>query len=436
MTTETRGRPPDGAVGFLHVDMDAFYAAVEVRRRPELRGKPVVVGGTGSRGVVAAASYEARSFGVHSAMPSVRARRLCPHAVFLPGDHAYYGEVSEQVMAILRGVTPLVEPLSLDEAFLDVRGVARLLGPAPDLAARIRARVLEQERLTCSVGVASTKFMAKLATERAKPRSELSGPVYGSGIHVVEAGAELDFLHPHPVTALSGVGPATSRRLIRLGVETVGDLASLPETGIVAAVGAAVGRQLHRLANGTDDRPVVVNRLARSISHEETFARDLRSEAELRAEVTRLADAVARRLRASDLQARTITVKLRFGDFRTITRSVTLADPADGTRVLAGAARDLLEQIDTEPGVRLLGVSGSSLVDASARQLSFEDELASFEDESSGRDPAERVADQIRDRFGASAIGPAAAIRPGTRLLSPSDVRQRWGPDAGYDQSG
>ena len=423
MTTEIRGRPPDGTVGFIHVDMDAFYAAVEVRRRPELRGKPVVVGGTGSRGVVAAASYEARAFGIGSAMPSTRARRLCPHAVFLPGDHSHYGEVSERVMAILRDVTPLVEPLSLDEAFLDVRGVARLLGPAPELAAKIRARILDQEQLTCSAGVASTKFMAKLATERAKPRVELTGPAYGSGIHIVEAGTELDFLHRLPVTALFGVGPATSRRLVRLGIETVGDLASLPEPAAVAALGAAAGRQLHRLANGIDDRPVVVNRLPRSISHEETFPRDLHAEAEIEAEATRLADAVARRLRASSVQARTITLKLRFGDFRTITRSVTLSDPTDGAHDVVAAARDLLLQIDTAPGVRLLGVGASGLVGAAARQLSFEDGLQVH-------DAAERVADQIRDRFGASAIGPAAAIRSGRGLRSPSDADQRWGPDA------
>ena len=424
MTTEIRGRPPDGTVGFIHVDMDAFYAAVEIRRRPELRGKPVIVGGTGSRGVVAAASYEARAFGIGSAMPSTRARRLCPHAVFLPGDHSHYGEVSERVMAILRDVTPLVEPLSLDEAFLDVRGVARLLGPAPELAAQIRARILDQEQLTCSVGVASTKFMAKLATESAKPRVELTGPAYGSGIHVVEAGTELDFLHRLPVTALFGVGPATARRLVRLGIETVGDLASLPEPAAVAALGAAAGRQLHRLANGIDDRPVVVNRLPRSISHEETFPRDLHAEAELEAEATRLADAVARRLRASSVQARTITLKLRFGDFRTITRSVTLPDPTDGAHDVVAAARDLLFQIDTAPGVRLLGVAASGLVDAAARQLSFEDGPPLH-------DAAERVADQIRDRFGASAIGPAAAIRSGRGLRSPSDADQRWGPDAG-----
>lgn len=426
VTTELRGRPPDGTVGFLHVDMDAFYAAVEVRRRPELRGKPVVVGGTGSRGVVAAASYEARVFGVHSAMPSVRARRLCPHAVFLAGDHSYYGEVSDRVMGVLRDVSPLVEPLSLDEAFMDVRGAARLLGPAPELAAEIRARILEQEQLTCSVGVASTKSMAKLATEEAKPRIGPSGPVWGSGLHVVEAGTELDFLHPLPVTALFGVGPATSRRLQRLGVETVGDLASLPETAVVAALGAAAGRQLHQLANGIDDRPVVVNRLARSISHEETFARDLHLASELEAEAIRLADAVARRLRTSSLQARTITLKLRFGDFRTITRSVTLPGPTDGTRDLVAAARELLGRVDVAPGVRLLGVGASGLVETAARQLTFGLDVS--EDEPQDHEAAERVTDRIRDRFGESAIGTAAAIRDARGMRSPSDADQRWGP--------
>ena len=423
MTAEIRGRPPDGTVGFLHVDMDAFYAAVEIRRRPELRGRPVVVGGTGSRGVVAAASYEARVYGIGSAMPSTRARRLCPHAVFLPGDHSHYGEVSEQVMAVLRDVTPLVEPLSLDEAFLDVRGAVRLLGPAPELAARIRARILEQEQLTCSVGVASSKFIAKLATERAKPRVEPSGPVWGSGVHVVEAGAELDFLHPLPVTALFGVGPATSRRLTRLGVETVGDLASQPESSLVAALGAAAGRQLHQLANGIDDRPVVVDRMPRSISHEETFARDLHAAPELESEATRLGDAVARRLRASGLAARTITLKVRFGDFKTITRSMTLPDPTDSSRAVVAAARDLLSAVDATPGVRLLGVGASGLVDASTRQLSFTDDARTH-------DPAEQVTDRIRDRFGASAIGPATAIGSARGLRSPLDAGQPWGPDA------
>ena len=429
MTAEIRGRPPDGTVGFLHVDMDAFYAAVEIRRRPELRGKPVVVGGTGSRGVVAAASYEARVFGIHSAMPSVRARRLCPQAVFLPGDHSHYGEVSERVMAVLAGVTPLVEPLSLDEAFLDVRGAARLLGPAPELAVRIRGRILEQEQLACSVGAASTKFMAKLATERAKPRVGPSGVVRGSGVHVVEAGTELDFLHPLPATALFGVGPATSRRLRRLGVETVGDLASMPETSLAAALGTAAGRQLHRLANGIDDRPVVVDRLPKSISHEETFARDLRSHAALEAEAARMGDAVARRLRESGLVARTVVLKVRFGDFETITRSTTLPDPTDSAREVVAAARGLLAGVDVAPGVRLLGVGASGLVENSARQLSLTGG-------DRAHDAAQRVTDQIRDRFGASSIGPAAAVRGERGLRSPLDPDQRWGPDAVDPQSG
>ena len=408
--------------------MDAFYAAVEVRRRPELRGKPVVVGGTGNRGVVAAASYEARVYGIGSAMPSVRARRLCPHAVFLPGDHAHYAEVSKRVMAILRDVTPLVEPLSLDEAFLDVRGVARLLGVAPDLAVVIRERILETEQLTCSVGVASTKFMAKLATERAKPRVEPSGPVWGSGVHVVEAGTEFDFLHPLPVTALFGVGPATSRRLTRLGVETVGDLARVTESSLTAALGASAGRQLHQLANGVDDRPVVVNRRPRSISHEETFSCDLHAPDALDAEAARMGDAVARRLRSSSLVARTIVLKVRFGDFKTITRSVTLRAPTDGAREVVAAARELLSGVDITPGVRLLGVGASGLVDASAHQLSFDDG-------SDAHPAAEQVADQIRDRFGSSAIGPAVAVRAGRGLRSPVDSEQKWGPDAGAPQA-
>ena len=425
-------QPPDGSVGFLHVDMDAFYAAVEVRRRPELRGMPVVVGGTGNRGVVAAASYEARAYGIRSAMPSVRARRLCPHAVFLPGDHAHYGEVSQRVMAILADTTPLVEPLSLDEAFLDVRGVARLLGSAPELAAQIRARILSAEQLTCSVGVASTKFMAKLATERAKPRAGPDGVVFGSGVHVVEAGSELDFLHPLPVTALFGVGPATRRRLESLGVATVGDLAALPEASVVAALGPAAGRGLHRLARGIDERPVVVDRAARSISHEETFPKDLHSAAALRTEATRLGSAVARRLRVASLQARTVTLKLRFGDFRTITRSVTLPDPTASAAEVVKAARGLLAKVDVAPGVRLLGVGVSGLVEAAPQQLCFDDADAASEQarDQAARSAAEQVADEIRDRFGDSAIASAAAMRDGAPMRSPTEAGQQWGPDA------
>ncbi len=421
------GRPPDGTLGFLHVDMDAFFASVELRRRPELRGRPVVVGGTGDRGVVAAASYEARSFGIRSAMPSTRARRLCPHAVFLPGDHAHYAEVSGEVMAILHDVTPLVEPLSLDEAFLDVRGAPDGRNRAPEIAGTIRARVERDLALTCSVGVATNKFLAKLATERAKPTASPDGPVFGSGVHVVAPGDEIAFLHPMAVRELWGVGPATERRLSGMGIETVGDLAAQPQSRITASLGRAQGLHLHRLAHALDDRPVVVDQELKSIGHEETFARDLTSHEALAPELIRMADAVAARLRAATVLGRTITIKVRFADFTTVTRSITLPEPVDGARAIAHEAQVLLSRLDPGPGVRLFGVSVSQLVDGSIRQLSLDD--------ASGPtwSHADEVVDEIRDRFGSSAIGPAALSAPGHGIRRFQRGQQQWGPDDGRE---
>jgi DNA polymerase IV len=406
----------------LHVDMDAFYASVELLRRPELRGRPVVVGGSGDRGVVAAASYEARAFGIHSAMPSTRARRLCPHAVFLPGDHAHYAEVSSRVMALFRSFTPLVEAISLDEAFLDVSGVRRLHGTGEEIGAAIRAQVLEREGLTCSVGVAPTKLLAKLASEAAKPRAGLDGTRPGAGVHVVPSGGELAFLHPLPVQALWGVGPKTLEKLQRFGVRTVGDLAGLGESALVASLGQASGIHLHRLARGIDEREVEPDQRAKSIGHEETFARDHHRLDTLHRELVRLTDSTAARLRAAGVAGRTVTIKVRFHDFRTITRSTTLTEPIDtGTDVLR-AASQLLGRVDPTPGVRLLGVHVSHLGPGGVRQLSFDEADTAHWDE------ATEAIDRIRSRFGASAIGPATlADGAGLRVKRRGD--QQWGPD-------
>jgi DNA polymerase-4 len=409
------------ARSILHVDMDAFYASVELLRRPELRGRPVVVGGAGARGVVAAASYEARSYGVHSAMPALRARRLCPDAVFLAGDHPHYAQVSARLMEIFRSVTPLVEPLSLDEAFLDISGTRRLLGPPEQVAAWLRARVRDEEQLSCSVGVASNKFLAKLATNRAKPRASRSGPIEGSGVFVVEPGSELDFLHPLPVGDLWGVGPATLAKLERLGIATVGDLAAAPLAALTASLGRGAATHLHELAHGRDDRPVVPDQDPKSVSHEETFAADLHHLDELRPELVRMSDAVAARLRRHGFRGRTVQLKLRYGDFSTLTRSTTLPTATDrGTEVLA-TAWAMLERLDVHRGVRLVGVGVSNLSrEAAPEQLSLDDPV------DDGWDAANQVVDEIRDRFGSSLIRPARLAGRAERSGS-----AQWGPDGG-----
>ncbi|MCU1372186.1 MAG: dinB [Ilumatobacteraceae bacterium] len=424
------GGPPTDA-GILHVDMDAFFVSVELLRHPELVGRPVVVGGSGARGVVAAASYEARAYGVHSAMPGARARRLCPHAVFLSGDHARYSEVSERVMDVFRSFTPLVEPISLDEAFLDVRGARRLMGAPVEIAHRLRARILDQEGLTCSVGVARVKFLAKLASERAKPKASPTGPVFGDGVFEVAPDRELAFLHALPVKALWGVGPATLERLERLGVRTVGDLAALPVETVVASLGRASGAHLHALANARDPRPVVPSQAAKSVSHEVTFSRDRFRRDELEVEAVRLADAVATRLRRSGVVGRTVTLKVRFGDFSTITRSSTVDGGVDGGHQLAQLARSLLADVDVAPGVRLLGVGVSQLGDRGSQQLSLDD-LLGGDGPDAGADwsQAEQAMDAIRARFGDTALGPASLAGPGGIRVTRKG-QQQWGPDEG-----
>ncbi len=411
----------------LHVDMDAFYASVEVLRDPSLAGRPVVVGGSGDRGVVASCSYEARAYGIHSAMPSARARRLCPHAAFVPGSFGLYADYSRRIHEVFASFTPLVEGVALDEAFLDVGGARRLFGPPADIARAVRGRIRGELGLGCSVGVGASKLMAKLASKAAKPKASWRGPVPGAGVVVVPSGGELAFLHPLPVSALWGVGPATRERLGRLGVATVADLAALPLATLVGCLGTAAGHHLHALAWGRDHRPVEPARAVKSVGHEETYAHDLVDPSELRQEAVRMADAVASRLRTSELAGRTVTVKVRFHDFSTITRSLTLGGAVDTGPEVARVAISLLDHVDPSLGVRLVGVSVSNLASGAARQLSLTDAMAPIWPEAS------KAVDRIRSRFGPAAVGPATLVgQGGIGVRSQGD--QQWGPRGRQDR--
>jgi DNA polymerase IV len=387
----------DTGCTILHVDMDAFFASVEVRRRPELRGKPVIVGGS-TRGVVAAASYEARRFGVRSAMPMGQALRLCRHAVVLPPDRAAYAEASGEVMAILRDITPRVEPLSLDEAFLDVTGALRLLGPPLQIARAIRARVAADLSLTCSVGIAATKFVAKLASARCKP----------DGLLLVPAAETLEFLHPLPITVLWGVGSRTAQPLHRLGVRTVGDLAGIPITTLRRAVGVAVADHLHALAQGHDPREVETQDVEKSISADHTTAADLVDEADVSRELLRLCVEVGQRVRARGWVAKTVGIKIRFADFRTVTRVRTVADWVDSTAELHAIALELYRALHLDrPRIRLVGVKAEHFRDAAetARQPTLA-EAAQVSPPG-----VDRVADATQERFGIAGLRPAALAR-------------------------
>jgi DNA polymerase IV len=343
------------APSILHLDLDAFFAAVEQRDKPSLRGRPVVVGGTGGRGVVATASYEARAYGARSAMPTAEARRICPPGTaFLGGRFAAYRRTSDVVMALLRELSPLVEPVSIDEAYVDlaagdhdlsVPGVTAL---ARDLKARI---AVATGGVTGSVGVGTSKSLAKIGSELDKP----------DGLTVVPAGSELDVLHPLPVRSLGGVGPATAERLAQVKVKTVGDLHRLSLVDLTTLVGQAHGSGLYRLARADDDRPVITDREAKSVSAEETFARDLTDPVRLAAEIDALAGRVGSRLQRSGTSGRTVTLKVRRYDFTTLTRSLTLPQPVDDARQIAEVARRLLGAVDRSGGLRLLGVGVSGL---------------------------------------------------------------------------
>ncbi|MBM7775812.1 DNA polymerase-4 [Actinokineospora baliensis] len=388
------GWPDDTGCSVLHVDMDAFYASVEIRERPELVDRPVVVGGVGPRGVVSSANYLARGFGVRSAMPTSHARRLCPQAVYLPPTFGLYQEVSAAVQALFREITPLVEPLSLDEAFLDVSGALRRLRSTPaGVGAEIRRRVRADQGLVCSVGVGPTKFVAKLASGLAKP----------DGMLVVPRGEITAFLHPLPVSALWGVGKRTAERLADVGLERVADVAAAPLPRLRRLLGTAMAEHLHALALGHDNRAVVPDTAEKSIGAEETFEVDHFDRDLLRRELLRLAERTAATLRERGLRGRTISIKVRFADFTTISRSKTLAVATDVTQEIYRTAAQLLTEQTPAGAVRLIGVRVEQLGTDGAEQLLIDAPAQGWRE-------ADQAADKARTRFGATAIRPAALL--------------------------
>jgi DNA polymerase-4 len=382
----------------LHVDMDAFFASVEERENPQLRGQPVIVGGTpGARGVVAAANYEARKYGIHSAMPATQAARLCPHAVFVRSRMDLYVTVSKQIRDIFLRYTPLMEPLSLDEAFLDVTASERLFGGAVAIAAHIKQQVREELALVASVGVARNKFLAKLAGALEKP----------DGLTVVPDTQIQAFLDPLPVEKLWGVGDAARASLAALGIATIADLRKVPAATLRARFGRRSGRLLE-LANGIDEREVITDSRARSISHETTFSSDVTDAGFLRARMLELTEQVALRARVNQQSGRRVQVKLRYGNFRTVTRAQTLARSSAQTNVLWQAAWSLTQtQLRREPGaLRLLGIGLSSLEDGTGAQSDLFEHVAAPESAA-----LDQLSDDIVKRFGRAAIHRAGVLR-------------------------
>jgi DNA polymerase-4 len=393
--TVTETPTDDLSARIMHVDMDAFFASVELLDRPELRGKPVVVGHRGARSVVTAATYEARRYGINSAMPMSVALRRCPHAIVLEPHYERYSAASRTVMQILGDVTPLVETLSIDEAFLDVTGATALFGPPFAIGTALRARIQEETGLVASVGAAATKFVAKLASGRAKP----------DGLLIVPEAQTLGFLRPQPITALWGVGQASAQRLERLGLGTIGDVADAPLAALARALGATSAAHLHALAHGRDSRSVTPERAEKSIGHEHTFERDVTDRTTIERELLRLADQVAQRLRRGGWVARTVTVKLRFGDFETITRSQTLPEPTDVAQRLATEARALYAASPVVGrGLRLIGVRATNLLPSGA----VADGL--WDDDETWRE-AEGAIDALTDKFGRGAVQRASLLK-------------------------
>ena len=378
----------------LHVDMDAFYASVEERDDPKLKGKAVVVG-VGKRGVVSAANYEARKFGIRAAMPIYKAKALAPHAVFIAPNMARYAEVSEQVMAIFRDVTPHVEPISLDEAFLDVTGARRLLGSGIEIADQIRKRVEKDLGITCSVGIAHNKFIAKIASGHCKP----------NGVLEVDPEKMLEFLHPLAANEIWGVGPKANELLEKMGLFTIADIANTPRSTLIRVLGQASGASLYELAWGRDYRDVITEHAEKSISASQTFDVDLYQPEEILKEFLRLTEKSADRMRAKGLATNTISIKVRFADFKTISRSRTLDLPTTGTQEIFEVAKSLYLGLELDRVlVRLVGVSLDSLVvNDDVTQMVLGERTSSWQQ-------ADRAIDRVKAKFGRSSLRPARLV--------------------------
>jgi DNA polymerase-4 len=378
----------------LHVDMDAFYASVAEKDNPKLKGKAVVVG-AGRRGVVSAANYEARKFGIRAAMPVYKAKALAPHAIFISPDMARYEEVSRSVMSIFHDITPLVEPISLDEAFLDVTGARRLLGDGQTIAKLIRARVEQKEGLTCSVGIAHNKFIAKIASNQCKP----------NGLLEIDPERVLEFLHPLAAKEIWGVGPKTNEQLAKMGLQTVGDIANTPRSTLIRVLGQASGSSLYELAWGRDYRDVEIEHIEKSISSSETFDQDLDSQEEILKEFLRLTERSVERMREKGFAAGTISIKVRFTDFKTISRSKTVDLPITGTQEIFEVVKNLYLALNLENVlIRLIGVSLDSLVeDEEINQMVLGQRT-------SGWQQADKAVDRIKNKFGSASLRPARLV--------------------------
>ena len=391
-----QGPPDDAGCTILHVDMDAFYASASLLSRPELRGRPVIIGG-GNRGVVLSATYEARRFGVTSAMPMARARRLCPQAHVIAPDHRLYARISDAVMAVFRDVTPLVEPLSLDEAFLDVAGAVRRLGPPAVIGQAIRDTIADEQGITCSVGVAATKFVAKLASGLAKP----------DGLVVVPRAEAVTFVQQLPVGALWGVGERTEEELLRLGLVTVADIAHTPVETLRRALGET-GAHLHELSWARDPRPVAPVHREKSVGSDETFSYDIDDPAEIHRRLLRLSEKTAARARAQQMMGRTVTIRVRFADFTTITRSRTLRGPTDISREIHATAVSLFDGLGLQRvRIRLVGVRLEGLQPTATAPLQ-----GRLDEPEHGWRDADRAVDRASARFGWGAVQPASLVGP------------------------